>query len=72
MRTIWRMHFLFLFYFLLFSVSSATQICEDTQGSYSIIKCGVPGKNGEPGINGSKGDKGDRGEFMLLLFLNHY
>lgn len=42
-------------------MSSATQICEDTQGSYSIIKCGVPGKDGKPGINGFKGDKGNRG-----------
>lgn len=42
-------------------MSSATQICQDADGSCSIIKCGAPGKDGKPGINGSKGEKGDRG-----------
>ncbi|XP_073430890.1 pulmonary surfactant-associated protein D-like isoform X2 [Dendrobates tinctorius] len=50
--------------FLLFCVSSATQVCQDTQSSCSIITCGAPGKDGQPGVdgkNGSKGEKGDTG-----------
>ncbi|XP_069611911.1 pulmonary surfactant-associated protein D-like [Ranitomeya imitator] len=50
--------------FLLFCVSSATEVCYDSQNGCSIITCGAPGKDGQPGVdgkNGSIGEKGDTG-----------
>ncbi|XP_069835385.1 collectin-46-like [Dendropsophus ebraccatus] len=47
--------------FLLFSSSSATQICADG-GSCSVFTCGAPGKDGIPGVNGKNGLKGEKGD----------
>ncbi|XP_069837969.1 pulmonary surfactant-associated protein D-like [Dendropsophus ebraccatus] len=63
MHSTWRMQLFLVLSFLLFSVSSASQICADG-GSCSVFTCGAPGKDGIPGVNGKdglKGEKGDRG-----------
>ncbi|XP_073430891.1 mannose-binding protein A-like [Dendrobates tinctorius] len=61
---VWKMQVILALCFLLFCVSSATEVCQDSQSSCSIITCGAPGKDGQPGVdgkNGSKGEKGDTG-----------
>ncbi|XP_069835386.1 mannose-binding protein C-like [Dendropsophus ebraccatus] len=55
------MRLLLVLSFLMFSVSSATQICKDG-GPCSVFTCGAPGKDGKPGVNGENGLPGVKGD----------
>ncbi|XP_056387420.1 pulmonary surfactant-associated protein D-like [Hyla sarda] len=60
MHSIGSLQPLLVLFFLLFSVSFATQICKEGE-TYSVFTCGAPGKDGKPGVNGPRGDKGKQG-----------
>ncbi|KAM4033510.1 pulmonary surfactant-associated protein D-like [Anomaloglossus baeobatrachus] len=62
MHSVWRMQSILALCFFLFSLSSATQICQDSESSCSIITCGAPGKDGLPGVDGMTGPKGEKGD----------